>query len=542
MATKTKYEEFMHWYNLLLALNPTVAKNERAKSLYTGVGPNGIVSNSQINSMKAAYEKELNIKQQRQIAELRMEWMKITGKDNNSSEYKAIIAREINKTNAGVIALWQQEVGLAKAKNNAPAPVTTEIKQSFSTFKCPVNGDIQVQTSLYSYYANAKVAFQQGKITELEYKIAIKDLNNLNRYMQYEYDAIKDPKKATADEKKKYEANMSKWRLQASDLVSKLTGTPQTSATNNDPTLGGTNPMYNGAAYIEAYNSSPYTTGTLGGYSPPPPTPTSTEPTTPPPSYPRPNTLATEAYGGNFGGSQYVTIDSSISGAVPLSEFAPSVNAPSWMPRKNSNQVADVAVAPRDTLVTEDKLAQVKTVEIADTLMAELTQQEPRRFTETTMDLRFNKLRGAELRQVKGTGIVEYWDPVTKKMIVASKSGFDQIPNSPTKYMNNGAMETVKRIDWPTYPSSPERKQQLLNENKLLIQNGMDYPQPDKAADRTFMIPAKYDYRIIVGDTRFKSTVHKDLEENLRKARAALGIPVHGSADMAKTMRYFLYN
>ena len=82
------------------------------------------------------------------------------------------------------------------------------------------------------------------------------------------------------------------------------------------------------------------------------------------------------------------------------------------------------------------------------------------------------------------------------------------------------------------------KKKFLLNENKKEIQNGSNFPiQTNSSSGLT---SAKYSYQIIPGDSRLP--YGSKLEDELANARASLGIPVHGDNQIAKTMKYFMYN
>lgn len=85
---------------------------------------------------------------------------------------------------------------------------------------------------------------------------------------------------------------------------------------------------------------------------------------------------------------------------------------------------------------------------------------------------------------------------------------------------------------------NPEKKRQLLNEDSENIMN--QYSFPYKSSDSQGLISAKYDYQIIPGDSRYSKVVN--LEDKLMKARAAFGIPVHGNNNIARSMKYFMYN
>ena len=82
------------------------------------------------------------------------------------------------------------------------------------------------------------------------------------------------------------------------------------------------------------------------------------------------------------------------------------------------------------------------------------------------------------------------------------------------------------------------KRNEMLNDNADLIQNQDAFPA--KATASSGLVPARYDYQIQVGDTRFPMMV--SLEDKLMEARAALGIPVHGRNDIARVAKYYMYN
>lgn len=82
------------------------------------------------------------------------------------------------------------------------------------------------------------------------------------------------------------------------------------------------------------------------------------------------------------------------------------------------------------------------------------------------------------------------------------------------------------------------KRRQMLNEDSENIVNADGFPY--KIADSTGNISAKYDYRIQIGDSRYAKMIK--LEDKLMEVRAALGIPVHGRNDIAKAMKYYMYN
>lgn len=89
-----------------------------------------------------------------------------------------------------------------------------------------------------------------------------------------------------------------------------------------------------------------------------------------------------------------------------------------------------------------------------------------------------------------------------------------------------------------TVIEDPTKKRQLLSQDTENIQNAHLFPQLSTPASG--MIAAKYDYQIIPNDPKFALT--KNLENELMKVRAAFGIPVHGSNEIARAMKYYMYN
>jgi hypothetical protein len=104
----------------------------------------------------------------------------------------------------------------------------------------------------------------------------------------------------------------------------------------------------------------------------------------------------------------------------------------------------------------------------------------------------------------------------------------------PSSVQKNRSIEKIVHV------GQPDRYKLMMNDEASLIQNDNGFPFRDTPANYAQGIAAKYDYRISLADDRAK--VASRLEDELMKVRAALGIPVHGSTDVAKTMRYYLYN
>jgi len=101
-------------------------------------------------------------------------------------------------------------------------------------------------------------------------------------------------------------------------------------------------------------------------------------------------------------------------------------------------------------------------------------------------------------------------------------------------------VRAAKDIEKITQANDQKKVKLMLNDEPSVIQNIYGYPARDTSANYTDMIPARYDYRIDLRDHRYGLNVR--LEDQLQEARAAFGLPVHGSNDMAKLMKYYLYN
>lgn len=83
-----------------------------------------------------------------------------------------------------------------------------------------------------------------------------------------------------------------------------------------------------------------------------------------------------------------------------------------------------------------------------------------------------------------------------------------------------------------------EKRRQMQNEDVENIINAEGFPA--KVSDATGTETAKYDYKIMIGDSRYDKMIK--LEDKLMEVRAAMGIPVHGRNDIAKAMKYYMYN
>ena len=111
------------------------------------------------------------------------------------------------------------------------------------------------------------------------------------------------------------------------------------------------------------------------------------------------------------------------------------------------------------------------------------------------------------------------------------------ITGNPKGLTMDGSIEVLEQ---KMFVEDPDAKMEVLNSNIDDIQNVHKFPTQLEAANEEQFIPAKYDYSIQVGDTRYP--IVSKLEDELMKVRASFGLPVHGQPDIAKAMKYYAYN
>ena len=90
---------------------------------------------------------------------------------------------------------------------------------------------------------------------------------------------------------------------------------------------------------------------------------------------------------------------------------------------------------------------------------------------------------------------------------------------------------------YPTAWENEEMRRQLLSEDIENIQNAHQFPL--QATTSNGLFAAKYDYQIMIDDDRYQEL---SLEDRLMQARASFGLPIHGRNDIARAMKYYLYN
>ena len=101
------------------------------------------------------------------------------------------------------------------------------------------------------------------------------------------------------------------------------------------------------------------------------------------------------------------------------------------------------------------------------------------------------------------------------------------------------------RAEYLTSWDSESRRNEMLNGDADRMQNSYNFPFMIKDANTSLRNPVKaeYSFQIVPNDPRLPSdSPILDLEDRLRDARAALGIPVHGNNDIARSMKMYMYN
>lgn len=95
--------------------------------------------------------------------------------------------------------------------------------------------------------------------------------------------------------------------------------------------------------------------------------------------------------------------------------------------------------------------------------------------------------------------------------------------------------------DFPNMIEDPDKRRVLLANNIEDIQNQYGFPNVITSGKiySSDIVTAKYDYQIVPGKSPLSGY---KLEDRLQQARAAFGIPVHGSNSIARSMKYYMYN
>lgn len=126
----------------------------------------------------------------------------------------------------------------------------------------------------------------------------------------------------------------------------------------------------------------------------------------------------------------------------------------------------------------------------------------------------------------------------------------DQIKKAICKYTSRRTWVPAApwRAKYLTNMNNSGRKAELKNEEysdyKLkassIIQNSEKFPRVSSLKSFDNMDSAQYDYQIIPGDNKY--TISQTLEEKLKQVRRAYGLMVHGDNDIARSVKFYMYN
>lgn len=126
-------------------------------------------------------------------------------------------------------------------------------------------------------------------------------------------------------------------------------------------------------------------------------------------------------------------------------------------------------------------------------------------------------------------------DPFTKQEIF----DYEKISFTPNLLGTDiEVADDISRHAIHTAMSDSEKRRMMLNEDIENIQNQHAFPAQIKPSNQ--LVPARYDYQIDLNDSRYPLV--KNMEDELMKFRAAVGLPVHGNNDIARAMKYYMYN
>jgi len=208
-------------------------------------------------------------------------------------------------------------------------------------------------------------------------------------------------------------------------------------------------------------------------------------------------------------------------GSVPVEPFVTTPDSQTWRPERDNPKYSRGTYDISDDVMSPSKLAAIKKVDANKYGLEVLTTIEPTR-----------------LITIENPTDPTHWrdDDTWNKEVL------------PNELRSGEIFEITSR----RLHRNPDKLKVLLNEDETIIQNASNWPPKIKGSGDwehggeidewryNSYLPAKYDYQIQIDDPRLAYA--NSLETKLMNARSALGIPVHGSNNLAKTMRYYLYN
>lgn len=125
-------------------------------------------------------------------------------------------------------------------------------------------------------------------------------------------------------------------------------------------------------------------------------------------------------------------------------------------------------------------------------------------------------------------------DPFTEVEQVA----YTDVSFTPNELGVDMKIHKIQKREIKTAMSDDRKRKIMLNDDLEVIQNQHSFPA--QLTPSSELKPARYDYQIDINDDRYP--LLKNMEDELMKFRASVGLPVHGNNDIAKAMKYYMYN
>ena len=128
---------------------------------------------------------------------------------------------------------------------------------------------------------------------------------------------------------------------------------------------------------------------------------------------------------------------------------------------------------------------------------------------------------------------------ITDRRVFTSEAANNKIEN-PNDIPNSITQDNINIRSRRNAMFNLSVRRQMLNDDTENIQNDLLFPIRIRTSHLGTYEPARYDYKILVNDSRYP--VMHTLEDKLAQARAVFGLPVHGNPDIARAMKYYMYN
>jgi len=133
-------------------------------------------------------------------------------------------------------------------------------------------------------------------------------------------------------------------------------------------------------------------------------------------------------------------------------------------------------------------------------------------------------------------GDASFYTPSYKKINVTPKGRERTLPKSVKE------LGSIYEARYKTSWQNEGRREELLNMDTGIIQNAYNFPHKVSDGNVRSRLSAKYNYQFIPDDPNLKKVSDKSLASRLTELRASLGIPVHGNNDIARSVKFYMYN